>query len=119
MNVNDKNILEKSVELINFFLDEFTDKVLKNDEDYTSEDKLWILNLIKENRLLPINNYISGPETVYNFLSDNEYVNKYSTYYYCDYPDGDIADDENKEEVIDEIWEYVKRFKVIGCVIDW
>lgn len=84
--------------------------------DITKEEALTILT---DNKLLPVANWICLP----NFMDDCDYFNTYSTIYYMDYMypqnfgNHEYASwsERSYEEGINELYDFVKENRVIGC----
>ena len=118
----DKNILKESIkhvtEIIRKDLDNAIGVMLERD-DLEPEDKLFVLNLIRDNNFLPVGPYYTNsPNTIQEYL-ESSFLPRYKIYYFTKYLDYDISDDENANEIINEIWDYVKKYKIIGCINDW
>ena len=122
MEVN-KEELKKSIkyacETIRKNIDNTIEVAFEQAKDLDPDDKVWILNVIKEYNLLPVGKFISNsPETIYYYLQDSDYPRRF-IYYYSDFLEDNIDEIEDKKEIVDEIWDYVKECKIIGCAIDW
>lgn len=72
---------------------------------------------------MPIAEWITLPD----FMDSYDYFNRYTTIYYMDYMD-EYSFGEHEyatwpeltyEEGIDELYDFVKENKIIGCVYDW
>lgn len=81
------------------------------------------LSILTGNKLLPIAEWITLPD----FMDSYDYFNRYTTIYYMDYMD-EYSFGEHEyatwpeltyEEGIDELYDFVKENKIIGCVYDW
>lgn len=102
--------------------DKTTDAVFDSVEsrDITKEEALTILT---DNKLLPVANWICLPD----FMDDYDYFSRYSTIYYMDYMypqnfgnHGYASWSEmSYEEGINELYDFVKENRVIGCIYDW
>lgn len=83
--------------------------------DIAEEEALTILT---DNKLLPVANWICLPD----FMDD--YFSRYSTIYYM-YPrnfgNHEYASwsEMSYEEGINELYDFVKENRVIGCIYDW
>lgn len=122
MEVN-KEELKKSIkyacETIRKNIDNTIEVAFEQAKDLDPDDKVWILNVIKEYNLLPVGKFISNsPETIYYYLQDSDYPRRF-IYYYSDFLEDNIDEIEDKEEIVNEVWDYVKEHKIIGCIIDW
>lgn len=73
----------------------------------TKEQALEILDTYN---LLPTDGYVSLPP----YLDSYEYFERYSKVNYMDY-----TIPENFEEAIDQLYGFVKKNRIIGCVYDW
>ena len=88
--------------------------------DITKEEALTILT---DNKLLPVANWICLPD----FMDDYDYFSRYSTIYYMDYMyprnfgNHEYASwsEMSYEEGINELYDFVKENRVIGCIYDW
>lgn len=113
--------IEHACKTIRKNINDTIEVAFKQAESIDSDNKLRVLNILKNNNILPIGQYYyDSPDTIRNYLdSEDSLVSKFQTYYFTEYPENDIADDENRDDVINEIWDYVKEHKIIGCVNDW
>lgn len=110
--------IEYAINKVRYDLDGFVETMLTR-YNLEPEDKLFVLNLIKENNFLPVGRfYNNSPECIRIFLEEDT-MPKYKIYYFTDYPDKDMSDDENRNEIINEIYDYVQKHKIIGCINDW
>lgn len=78
------------------------------------------LSILTGNKLLPIAEWITLPD----FMDSYDYFNRYTTIYYMDeYSFGEHEyatwPELTYEEGIDELYDFVKENKIIGCVYDW
>lgn len=114
-----KKIIERNCAYIQKNLREAIDNILTTGTDLDSEDKLWILNLLTDYDFLHKigKNIYESPDIIYSYLECDEEYPRYSIYYFTKYLD--IVDDEDREEAINKIWDYVKEHKIIGCINDW
>lgn len=88
--------------------------------DITKEEALTMLT---DNELLPVAKWICLPD----FMDGYDYFNRYSTIYYMDhmYPHNfgnhEYASwsEMSYEEGINELYDFVKENRVIGCMYDW
>jgi hypothetical protein len=88
--------------------------------DITKEEALTMLT---DNELLPVAEWICLPD----FMDDYDYFNRYSTIYYMNhmYPHNfgnhEYASwsEMSYEEGINELYDFVKENRVIGCMYDW
>lgn len=86
--------------------------------DITKEEALTILT---DNKLLPVANWICLPD----FMDDYNYFSRYSTIYYMDYMypqnfgNHEYASwsEMSYEEGINELYDFVKENRVIGCIL--
>lgn len=86
----------------------------------TPEWKLWVIDILTENRLLPFGRWISDcPKSMYNYLrKDPWYPEKYRTVTFKEMLET-MADPLEHPELIDEFFNYIKEHRIIGTVIDW
>lgn len=88
--------------------------------DITKEEALTILT---NDKLLPVAEWICLPD----FMDGYDYFNRYSTIYYMDYMyphnfgNHEYASwsEMSYEEGINELYDFVKENRVIGCMYDW
>lgn len=88
--------------------------------DITKEKALTILT---NDKLLPVAEWICLPD----FMDGYDYFNRYSTIYYMDYMyphnfgNHEYASwsEMSYEEGINELYDFVKENRVIGCMYDW
>lgn len=81
------------------------------------------LTILTDNKLLPVANWICLPD----FMDDYDYFSRYSTIYYMDYMyprnfgNHEYASwsEMSYEEGINELYDFVKENRVIGCIYDW
>lgn len=102
---------------INDTIDVAFEQAKKMDPD----DKIWVLNLFKKYGILPIGESIYDcPEMLYNYLKQCE-LSRYSVYYYANLLEylSDEYSEEDRKEIIDEAWDYVRKHKIIGFINDW
>lgn len=88
----------------------------------TPEFKLWIIDVITEEKLLPFGSWISDcPKSIGKWLrTDPEYPERYRTITFREALNH-MTDDRALEypELIDELFDYIKEHRIIGTVIDW
>lgn len=120
-----KEELKKSIkyacETIRRNIDNTIEVAFEQAKDLDSDDKIWVLNLFKKYGILPIGESIYDcPEMLYNYLKQCE-LPRYSVCYYADflkYPIDEYSE-EDRRNMIDEVWDYVGKHKIIGCINDW
>lgn len=114
-------------EKLNQFKAEFAKEIFKKaDEGAISKEVA--LDLLTVYDLLPVAVWINLPP----FMERYAYFNRYSTVKYMDYmelsdfkdKDGNVSQyaqfpDLTWDEGVDELYEFVKKKQVIGCVYDW
>ena len=92
------------------------------DVPVTPEWKLWVIDILTENRLLPYGSWIREcPKSIYNWLHNRGgYIERHKALSFEQLL-GYMTDDEPLDcpELIDEVFDYIKEHKIIGTVIDW
>lgn len=88
----------------------------------TPEWKLWVIDILTDNSLLPFGSWISDcPKSMYDYLdSDPWYPERYRTVTFRKMLDL-MTDEEvlDHPELIDEFFEYIKEHRIIGTEVDW
>lgn len=113
-----KESIKYACETIRKNIDNTIEVAFEQAKDLDPDDKIWVLNIIKKYNLLPIGEFISNsPETIHKYLQDSDYPRLF-IYYYSDFLE-DNNEIEDKKKIVDEIWNYVKEHKIIGCILDW
>ena len=88
----------------------------------TPELKLWVIDILTNNRLLPFGNWVSDcPKSMLDYIrSDPWYPERYRTVTFREMLE--IMTDDNVleyPELIDEFFDYIKEHRIIGTIIDW
>lgn len=110
--------IEYAVNKVKHDLDNFVEAMLTG-YDLEPEDKLFVLDLIKKNNFLPVGEFYDNSPSFIQSYFDRSWFDRYKIYYFTDYLESGICDDEDKNEIINEIYDYVQKHKVIGCINDW
>lgn len=88
----------------------------------TPETKLWIMDILTDNELLPFGTWISEcPKSMYKWLeTDPWYPERYRTVTFREILSY-MTNDKALEHpgLIDEFFDYIKERRIIGTVIDW
>lgn len=89
----------------------------------TPELKLWVMDVLTENRLLPFGDWVSEcPKSMDRWLGGRGelYIGRYRTVSFREVLDY-MTDDNALEhpELISEFFDYIKERRIIGTVIDW
>lgn len=80
----------------------------------STEKKIDILRIIEKENILGYSSYIGdSPDSVYEILDGDHYRYEVIPFLNC------CSEEDLTPELVDEIWEFVKENKVIGCTYDW
>lgn len=100
---------------------ELADKIFEL-ADSDSITKTNAVELLSDYDALPIDDWVNLPP----ILEDYDYFNRYQTIKYKNYLEEDdfggpytAYPDVTYEEAMDELYEFIKENRVIGCIYDW
>jgi hypothetical protein len=110
-------LIEHFIEERNYVLNELYKKAI------TTEDKILILREIETNNILGYGSWIGEcPECIKTYIHENcEYYYRYESINFLDLIESMVEEefDANFDELVNEIFEYVKEHQIIGTHYDW
>lgn len=117
-----ENATDKVLSLVKDFIDlrdTLVDRLL--DIAVTPEVRLWAMTLISDNRLLPFDNWIGGcPESLGRFLQDTDWIERGRSLSFVQILDWMTNGNSlTRPDLVDECFDYVKKHRTIGTIIDW